>query len=113
MPYKDPEKRKAYSKKYGADWYQRNKKLTLDRSAQRKKDQRREWQEFKATLACEFCGASHPAIIDFHHPESEGETKVSDYVRAGRWKKAHEEAAKCIPLCSNCHRIHHWQRYNE
>ena len=59
-----------------------------------------------------FCGFSHPAVIDFHHPEAKGETKVNEYTRSGQWKRAYEEAEKCIPLCANCHRIHHWnERY--
>lgn len=55
-----------------------------------------------------FCDATHPAIIEFHHPETAGETKVSQLVQQGSFKKAYEEAEKCLPLCANCHRIYHW-----
>ena len=43
-------------------------------------ERRREFQEYKATLSCHFCGAQHPAIIDFHHTEATGDKKVSDYL---------------------------------
>jgi hypothetical protein len=108
LPYKDKDKRAQHAKKYGAEWYQRNRDKTLERTRKRKKEKREEWHKFKAGLACLFCGAMHPAIIDFHHPDAKGEKKVSEYANAGQWKRAYIEASKCIPLCSNCHRIYHW-----
>jgi hypothetical protein len=108
LPYKDREKRAAHAKRYGKSWYQRNRQVTLERTSRRKKEQRRKWAEFKATLSCLFCDATHPAIIEFHHPETAGETKVSQLVQQGSFKKAYAEAEKCLPLCANCHRIYHW-----
>ena len=108
MPHKDKEKKKEYNKKYGAGWYQRNRETIIQRTRERKKKKRQEWWEYKAGLSCFFCGFNHPAVIDFHHPKNSGETKVSYYVQQGRWKKAYEEVEKCIPLCSNCHRIYHY-----
>ena len=108
MPYKDKDKRAKHAKEYGAGWYQRNRKLTLERTRKRKKEERRKFREYKAGLACFFCGMQHPAVIDFHHPETSGETKVSKLIQQGSFKKAYEEADKCIPLCANCHRIYHW-----
>ena len=108
MPYKDKDKRAQHAKEYGAGWYQRNREKTLERTRKRKKEKRAEWHKYKAGLSCLFCGASHPAIIDFHHPDATGEKKVSEYVNAGQWKRAYIEAGKCIALCSNCHRIYHW-----
>ena len=110
MPYKDKDKRTAYHRNYGAEWYQRNRDVVLERTRKRKKEKRKEWHDFKAGLSCLFCGFSHPAAIDFHHPEPTGEKKVSQYAAAGQWKRAYEEAKKCQPLCANCHRIYH---YNE
>lgn len=108
MPYKDKDKRKEYAKQYGSAWYKRNRERTLKRTREIKKQKRKEFQEYKAGLACFFCGFQHPAVIDFHHPEKSGEEKVSELVGKGCFKKAYQEAEKCIPLCANCHRIHHW-----
>ena len=108
MPFKNKDQQKRYNKKYGADWYQRNRDAVLERTRKRKKEKRQEWRDYKAGLSCLFCGFSHPAVIDFHHPDSKGETKVSHYVQQGQWKRAYEEASNCIPLCANCHRILHW-----
>lgn len=108
MPYKDRNARREYSKRYGSKWYIRNREKTLERNRLRKKQLRKEWHDFKAGLSCLFCGLSHPAVIDFHHPENKGETKVSHYARRGQYKRAYAEAEKCQPLCSNCHRILHY-----
>jgi hypothetical protein len=111
MPYKDREKRLAHSKEYGASYYQRNKEKVKARTAKRKKERRKEWQEYKATLCCANCGFGHPAVIDFHHPHgSESKDhRVSALVQAGRFKAAYEEASNCVPLCCNCHRILHYE----
>jgi predicted HNH restriction endonuclease len=64
------------------------------------------------TLKCAQCGFSHPGAIDFHHTDSatkEGE--VSRLAGVGSYKKAYAEIEKCIPLCSNCHRILHWDEH--
>ena len=108
MPIKDKGKRREYNKKYGADWYQRNREKTLERVRKRKKEQRQKFRDYKAGLSCFFCGFSHPAAIDFHHPDQNGDPKVSHLLQQGQFKKMWEEIEKCIPLCCNCHRVYHW-----
>ena len=113
MPYKDAEKRREYNKKYGAEWYRRNREKIIARTAARNKEKRKEWREFKAQQQCLFCGMQHEAVIEFHHPDGSAsyDTKVHNFVQQGQWKRAYEEVEKCIPLCSNCHRIlHHNER---
>jgi len=108
VPFKDKDQQKRYHKNYGADWYQRNRDAVLERTRKRKKEKRKEWQDYKAGLSCFFCGFQHPAAIDFHHPEGSDEKKVSHYVQQGQWKRAYQEASKCVPVCANCHRVYHW-----
>ena len=111
MPYKDPAKRKEYHKKRGAQWYQENKELTKERNTQVKKLAKQEWLDYKATLSCVRCGETHPATFDFHHVNPKDKVKsVNEWVKNRNYKEAHEEIKKCIVLCANCHRIHH---YNE
>ena len=110
MPHKDPAARKAMHKKASAKHYQKNKdgikaKAKADGAAGREA-----WRRFKDTLACSVCGFAHPAVIDFHHPPGTKKYGVNDLVADRRFTKAYEEIKKCIILCSNCHRIHH---YNE
>jgi 5-methylcytosine-specific restriction endonuclease McrA len=111
MPYKDPIKKKEKQKKYSKKYYEKNtakvKASTINRSQKLKE----EWKKFKSTLSCLECGIYHPAILDFHHIDPEMKTaSVHSLVGTGRYKKAMEEIEQCVVLCSNCHRVYH---YNE
>lgn len=91
MPYKDPEKQKAFKKA----WQKRNVLWLRD---------------LKDLLGCNRCGISHPAVIHFHHQD--GTIKLGNVSRminenAGLLKTI-EEILKCEPLCANCHAIEHY-----
>ena len=51
-------------------------------------------------------------LCDFHHTNKK-EKAVSKFVQDGQYRKAYEEVKKCIPICSNCHRILHWEKREE
>ena len=63
--------------------------------------------EYKKKVRCDHCGVRDYRVIDFHHlKDKDGE--VSSFAHQGySWKRVLKEIDKCIPLCSNCHRIHH------
>ena len=106
MPYKDPEVRKAKHKGYSAAYYENNKCLVQAASKKTRKQKKQEWTEFKAAQSCTHCGFAHPAAIDFHHVGPK-KYSVNALITGGRYKLAYEEVKQCIPLCANCHRIHH------
>jgi len=110
MPYKWKDDQKAYQKAYHAKWYKKNKKK-VDEQKKKLRAERVEWFEgLKADLSCEKCGFAHPAALDFHHRDpSKKEFVLSDPHRRD-WSKDRvlKEMKKCDVLCSNCHRIHHW-----
>tara|TARA_Y100001951_G_C11128791_1_gene177041 strand:+ start:141 stop:560 length:420 start_codon:yes stop_codon:yes gene_type:complete len=61
---------------------------------------------------CEHCGVTlddiHQSAFDFHHKDpSKKEINISQ-MRGDLWKNVIKELKKCILLCSNCHRKHHW-----
>lgn len=64
---------------------------------------------------CNHCnGEFHPEVFDFHHIDPS--TKSFSIGGSGLLKPFDlvlEEAAKCIMLCSNCHRTLHAQLRNE
>lgn len=111
MPYKDPEKRKAKHKEYSRSYYEKNKTKIIARAGLRKKELSKEFAAFKATKHCIKCGESHPATLDFHHVErNRTNKKVYELVSDGHhWPRILEEIAKCVVLCANCHRIHHYE----
>lgn len=113
MPYKDPKVRKSKQREYSRRWYLSNKEATHESVAKRKRRLRKEWFEYKAQQACSHCGFSHPAAIDFHHVVKTGKRSVNVLaVKQNNIPAAIREAEeKCIPLCSNCHRVLHWQEH--
>jgi hypothetical protein len=110
MPYKDPQKRKEVSKKASAKYYQNNKAATLKRSKANRIKYKKIWAEFRSKIECAACGFAHPAAMDFHHTDPSNKLgAVHHFVRNKAWKKAYAEASKCIVLCANCHRVHHYE----
>lgn len=114
MPYKDPETRKRKHKEYSRKHYEANTAEIIKKTADKKRQLKAEWVEFKASLACSKCGFNHPAALDFHHEDpSQKDREVSYYLKNGQFAKAYEEIKKCIILCANCHRVHHHQEKQE
>lgn len=106
----NPKKQKEWSKKH----YEENKKDYIKRAADKKKQQRAEWEVFKATLSCTQCGENHPAALDFHHVvRAPSNRKVHRLVANGTITKAREEIKKCVVLCANCHRKLHHEEHQE
>lgn len=95
----------------GRRHYARNKEKVKAKVQAYKIKKRHEWREYKKTLSCTRCGASHPAIIDFHHVDRQDpdKKKVHQLVKEGKFSQAHEEIKKCLILCANCHRMLHWE----
>jgi len=109
MPYKNPEVKKAKHKEYSAKHYQANRIEVQERNAKTKREKRVEWHAFKSTLKCTNCGFSHPAALDFHHVDRKDKKSVHMLAQNGNYKSAKEEIKKCVVLCANCHRIHHYE----
>ena len=111
MPYKDSAVKKAKHAEYSKTHYVQNRQKILKRKTERKKAIAKEFAEYKATLCCTKCGQDHPAALDFHHVKYHSDNKkIFKLVAAGcGWERIIEEVAKCVVLCANCHRIHHYE----
>jgi predicted HNH restriction endonuclease len=115
MPYKDPLKKKEKQKGYSKNYYDKNVDKVKATTKKAKNSFKQKWKDFKATLSCLECGIYHPAILDFHHidPKMKNES-VHKLVNSCSYKKALEEVQQCVVLCSNCHRVYHYnERQNE
>ena len=111
MPFKDPEKRREYQRRYMQAWYQKNTQLQIQRNRERRRALRLWFSEFKASLQCSLCGENHPACLEFHHEDPrQKEVTINDAIWKLDWGKERilVETAKCTVLCSNCHRKLHW-----
>jgi hypothetical protein len=101
----------AKSKDYHREYYRKHREQRLADN-QKRRDKIRSWYEqYKSSLACHRCGASHPAIIDFHHTDDNKEGGISQIALIKNWSidRILGEIAKCQPLCRNCHAITHWE----
>jgi hypothetical protein len=111
MPVKDLQKKREIWNR----WYQKNKSVHHARCRRytiRKRDEMRAWlAEIKHDKACQKCGFSHPAALDYHHKSDDKEFSIADAVAKG-YSKARilKEAAKCVLICANCHRIEHFNK---
>jgi hypothetical protein len=110
MPYKNPEVKKKKHKEYSREHYLKTQEATKLRTKAVKAQQKDEWFTFKSTLKCSKCGFDHIAALDFHHEDPSTKLgNVHRFVSNGQFAKAYEEIKKCIVLCANCHRIHHYR----
>ena len=69
--------------------------------------------EQKSSKGCIRCGYNeHPAALDFHHVRDKNK-KVSSFLQGCySIEKIQNEIDKCEVLCSNCHRIRHYEQRN-
>ena len=106
MAYRDPAVKKARDRQ----WYLDNLELCKTRGVvyrkQKQKQHREMLDELKA-VPCADCGNRYPAyVMDFHHVRGEKLFNVSQFSkRRPGTATLLAEVAKCIVLCSNCHRI--------
>ena len=102
MPYKDPDKQKQAQHRS----YLKHKEKVAERRCKRRAANRQ--AQLDAITPCIKCGEAHPAVIDFHHLDPS--TKIKDICRIvldGTLEQVKAELAKCVCLCSNCHRLFH------
>lgn len=99
------EEMRAYRRK----WYALNKDHAKSKVLARKTVVREWFSALKAELKCARCDENHIAALDFHHnDQAQKDMCISEAVNRGWGKKRIlEEIAKCVVLCSNCHRKHH------
>ena len=62
----------------------------------------------KSSHGCADCGFNgHPAALDFHHASGDKDFQIGGNAASHSWATVLREAAKCVVLCANCHRIRH------
>lgn len=65
---------------------------------------------YKMERGCSRCGwAEHPAALDFDHVDPNDKDQKLACMFSYSKEKVEAELAKCVVLCSNCHRIKTWE----
>ncbi|HLM58897.1 MAG TPA: hypothetical protein VK422_22530 [Pyrinomonadaceae bacterium] len=82
---------------------------------ERRKNIRSWLDDYKKGLACARCGFADYRALDFHHTgRGRKDSNVADMIRSGSSiQTIQAEMNKCTVLCSNCHRIEHYDERAE
>lgn len=64
-------------------------------------------RQYKAAIGCLFCPEKHEAALDLHHIDPSIKDSAVSQMLCNSKDKIEFEIAKCVVLCSNCHRKHH------
>ena len=108
MPFKDPEKRRIYSREQMRRLRGR-KREHYNRLARECRARKKQWIDSQK-VQCVRCGETHIACLDFHHRNpDEKDFLVSIAVSKYPLDRIKEEVAKCDVLCANCHRKLHYE----
>lgn len=96
-------------RQYRRTWYEKNRAQAINKTKQRRQAIVAWMREYKSQLSCTSCPESHPACLDFHHLDpSTKDFSIGVSARGMSLTKIKEEIAKCVVLCSNCHRKIHY-----
>ena len=77
------------------------------RSKSQKSNRRLLFKEFKKTLTCARCPENTSYCLDFHHLDPFQKDVGVSRLRSATLDRIKKETAKCVVLCSNCHRKEH------
>jgi hypothetical protein len=64
---------------------------------------------YKKNICCAECGLQDHRVMEFHHIKEKKYTIGLMPNQGYCWETIKKEIDKCIPLCSNCHRIVHYK----
>ena len=107
-------KNKALQREAAKRHYKKNRKKIIDRAAAHKKTTRCKIKvyitQIKQQARCESCGIQDYRVLDFHHTGKKS-ANIGEAANLG-WslKRVQLEIEKCRILCSNCHRILHYEK---
>ena len=110
MAYKDKEKQKEYQKQWHKENKNRLKESKKSYSTTRRHKHQKIIRRFMVTKGCLICGynKSYHALCFHHLDPKEKKREVGKMVNENySLKTLKKEIAKCVVLCSNCHRELH------
>ena len=104
-------------REYRREYYYRNREREIARVKKNNIISRKIIRDYlydiKLNIPCIMCDKNfHPAAMDCHHRE--GEKKLFELAKGTERSlvAVKKELKKCDVVCSNCHRIHHYEEKN-
>ncbi len=103
---------KHCSKLKSQDYYNNNTEKHKLVTKNKLKEERSKKSEFinkiKTYYGCQLCNERESCCLEFHHCVGEKEFNIADFRTMGvGFDKLKNEIAKCVILCSNCHKKVH------
>lgn len=101
-------------KEYQKQWHLKHRERRLEDTKKKRQELYQWFRDYKKTLVCERCGENHPATLDFHHKDRSIKEACINRMVASKLSKEKimKEIEKCSVVCSNCHRIIHYEMRN-
>ena len=95
---------REYNKAY---YHAGEKEKQVKRVVENKKNVYNKYKEWKQDKSCACCGEDADECLELHHIDPNAKDGHPSHMITRGWKKFLEEAAKCVVLCSNCHKKVH------
>lgn len=94
-------------KRNDPEWVARTKQRTVEFNKKSREKSKAFIQQYKSTHPCTRCGESDIYCLDFHHTDPSSKLHTINAIGHCSISAIKKEIAKCIILCSNCHRKFH------
>ena len=103
--------KREYDREYHKNRTKSSKEHKVEMQKKRRDKNRLEFLEIKSNLSCKICGESRTPTLDFHHRDpSKKDRAIGDMSRGSfSIESVLKEIEKCDVLCSNCHRMLHYE----
>ena len=93
------------NREYQKEYYQHRRRFFINRNKKRKKEIKAFIKNCRIGTSCSKCGENDVRCLDFHHVKGRKKFSISNaHCRTTNKTVVLKEIAKCIVLCSNCHR---------
>jgi hypothetical protein len=91
-------------------WYASNQEHAKAKVVERRRDLQRFLVELKSSYACQECGESHPACLEFYPRAGHEHLESSHAMVRNGWSRERISTAilDCDVLCANCHSKREW-----
>ncbi len=95
----------ATNAEYQRRWYEKNKKLQIERNEANKKKKKEFVKQYKSDRGCSRCSEKDVACLQFHHINpDEKEACIHTFIKRNlSIENIMKEINKCEVICANCH----------
>jgi len=110
LPGKPPNKTCHACRRKADIKYRENNREKYNARVKERRVKTKQWAvEYKGSICCHCNQKFHFSAFDFHHTDPKEKENDLGLMMNSTEEKLKLELDKCILLCANCHRIHHFK----